>query len=316
MGILSGLGHWLGSSPPDEALRQAVDRAVETVDPLLKTVSGYERKLGPVVSRALAYCEALAADIPGPVAVNPPAFSADPLVHALFAGAGDIGEMLGKSREVRDFFADPGNGGEGEFYALLGMRRREKEVTGRALNGDTVRTGVPQRLLYFADHTLRELGSRHETTRRRLQAAAFDSLARGFAACVAELRQERNEARTAWSLDRAPATAGRAERRQALEERQRLAIASLAPAAVLDDFAAWLAAPQERLYLKPTVVTVDRMGVIRPDPDAAGNFSTLKLPELVGRDRRLWTVLVARISRRDAQEALLRQEQANRYLII
>ncbi len=317
MGILSGLGRWLGPRPPPEpAIRQAIERAVEIVDPILKTVSGYERKLAPAVSHALGYCEQLAADIPGPIEINARAFSADPLVHALFAAPRDIGDMLGKSRELREFLADPAQCEGDDFFALLGMRQREKAVNGIALEGGMLRNDVPQRLLYFADHTLGELGCRHENTRQRLQAVAFDGLARGFAGCVAELRQERHEARAAWNMEQAGAAAGRAERRQVLEERQRQAVASLAPESLLQAFVDWLTSPQERLYLKPTVVTVDRMGVISRQPESGDNFSTLNFPELVGRDRRQWIVLVARISRQDARDALLQQEQANRYLLI
>lgn len=317
MGILSGLGRWLGAAPPpDEALRGAIGRAVETADPLLRTVSGYERKLAPAVTRALDHCAALAAAIPGPIDINPRAFSADPLVHALFAAPGDIGDMLGKSREVREFMADSALCPEDEFFGLLGMRQREKAVSGMVLQGDRLQSDVPQRLLYFADHTLGELAGDHEKARQRLVAAAFDSLARGFAACVADLRQQRQDARTACSLEQASAAANRRERRQMLEERQRQAIASLAPESLLNTFAEWLAAPEAHLYLKPTEVTVDRMGVIASNPPAGGSFSTLSLPELVARDRRHWIVLVARISRQDAADALLRQQQANRYLII
>jgi hypothetical protein len=317
MGILAGLGHLLGSRPPfDEALRPAIERAVQLVDPLLKTVSAYERKLAPAVSDALDHCERLAAEVPGPVDVSSRAFSADPLVHALFAAPGDIGDMLGKSRELREFLVDPAYCDGDDFFALLGMRQREKAVTGMALQGEMLRVDVPQRLLYFADHTLGELGGDVETTRQRLKAAAFDGLAQGFAERVAALRKEREEARTEWSMEQAGAELGRVERRQVLEERQRQATAALNPAAMLNDFVEWLAAAETRLYLKPTVVTVDRMGVISPHPEAGGNFNTLNFPELVGRDRRHWIVMVARISRQDAVDALQRQQQANRYLII
>ncbi len=313
MGFLSGLGNLLGSRPPPEkALREAIERAVDAVDPRLKVVSDYESRLGPAVAHALRHCAAVAASIPGPVEVGARAFAADPMVHALFATPGDISDMLGKSREVREFFADPVNAGRDEFFGLLGMRQRYKAVAGVALNGDVVQHGVPQRLLYFADHTLGELGSGHEVTRRRLQEAAFAGLARGFASCVDELRQEHHEARTAWQMERASV----GERRQELEERQRLAIASLAPEKLLDAFAEWLAASEQRLYLKPTEVTVDRMGVISPSAATGDGYSTLNFPELVARDRRQWIVLVARISRQDAREALERQQQANRYLLI
>jgi hypothetical protein len=316
MGILSGLGRWLGPAPsPDPAMRQTIERAVETVDPLLRSVSGYERKLAPVVGRALDYCGELATAIPGPIEINSRAFGSDPLVHAIFAGPDGIAEMLGKSRELREFLADPGECQADEFFALLGMRQREKTVMGMALHGDVVQSDVPQRLLYFADHTLGELGGDHAVTRQRLRAAAFDGLVRGFAHCVAELRQERQDARTAWSMERASGAVP-GERRQVLEERQRQAVASLAPEHLLQAFMEWLEAPRERLYLKPTMVTVDRMGVISREPQSGGNFNTLNFPELVGRDRRQWIVLVARISREDARDALQRQEQANRYLLI
>jgi hypothetical protein len=315
MGILAGLGRWLGPRPSlDATLREAIDQAIEAVDPRLKGVSDYQRRLAPAARHALAYCETLAAEIPGPVDVGRHAFSADPLVHALFATTDDIADMLGRSRELREFVSGPGYCGQDEFFGLLGMRRREKSVIGVALNGDVVQHGVSRRLLYFADHTLGELGGEHGITRRRLRAAAFGSLAQGFAACVAELRQEQSDARTAWQVERAGS--GQAGRRQVLEERQRQAVASLAPERLLDAYAEWLAAPEGRLYLKPNVVAVDRMGVIADDPPAGGSFSTLSFPELVGRDRRQWIVLVAKIRREDAMEALERREQANRYLLI
>jgi hypothetical protein len=313
MGILSGISQWFGSRPPPDAgLRRAIDRAVEAVDPRLKGVSDYQHRLAPAVEYALRHCAEVAAAIPGPVEIGPRAFATDPLVHALFAAPSDIPDMLGKSREVREFFADPANVGQDEFFGLLGMRQRHKAVAGVALNGDVVQHGVPQRLLYFADHTLGELGAANEETRQRLQAAAFDGLARGFAHCVDELRQEHHEARTAWQMERASI----GERRQVLEERQRKAIASLAPEKLLDAFVEWLAASEQRLYLKPTEVTVDRMGVISPTSVTGDGYSTLNFPELVARDRRQWIVVVARISRQDAQEALERQQQANRYLLI
>lgn len=313
MGILSGISLWFGSRPPpDAALREAIDRAVDAVDPRLKVVPDYRHRLAPAVEHALGHCAGVAAAIPGPVEIGARAFAADPLVHALFAAPGDIAEMLGKSREVREFFADPTNADHDEFFGLLGMRQRHKAVAGVALNGDVVQHGVPQRLLYFADHTLGELGAANDDTRRRLQVAAFDGLARGFAHCVEELRQEHHEARTAWQMERAVV----GERRQELEARQRQAIASLAPENLLDAFADWLAAAGQRLYLKPTEVRVDRMGVIAPDAAAGDGYSTLAFPELVARDRRQWIVLVARIGRQEAREALERQQQASRYLLI
>lgn len=317
MGILSGIGRWLGSRTPlDAVLCRAIERAVEIVDPQLKGVSGYQRKLALAARCALDHCAALAGQIPGPIDVNLRSFATDPLVHAIFAAPDDIGDMLGKSRELREFVADPGQCGAEGLFALLGMRQREKAVTGIAMNGEALQRDVPQRLLYFADHTLGEFGGSHEACRQHLAASAFDGLAKGFAARVTELRQQRDDARTAWSIERACRDEGRGEHRQMLEDRQRQAIASLAPERLLDAFAEWLAQSQMQLCLRPKVVRVDRMGVIAGEHGTEEDFTALSFPELVSRDRRQWVVLIARISREDALEALRRRQEANRYLMI
>lgn len=317
MNVFSRLGHWLGPAPAvDPATRRAVERAVDMAEPLLQTVPKFRQRLAPAVSRALAYCEQLVDAVPGPVEISSRAFGADPLVHALFATPADVGEMLGRSRELSEFMAEPPADGGAALFALLGMRRHEKLETGMALRGDALQGDVPQRILYFSDHTLGALGGDLQTTRERLREAAFDSLAKGFAARVAELRRQRDDARIAWEIERASTDAGRRERLQALEERQRQAIAALTPEGLLDDLAACLAAPEGRLRLKRTAVTVDRMGVIAGNPAQGGSVSTLDLAELVARDRRQWTVFLVRISRPDAEEALARRQQASRYIII
>ena len=335
MGIFSYLTGWWNRQPPlEEAERLAIEHAVAVTDPLLKTVSGYQRKLAGAVRHALAYCDGLVAGIPGPIAINARAFAADPLVHALFATADDIAAMLGRSRAVREFLAEPASAlaGAGDFHALLGMRRCEKNVMGMSMHGEIVRADTPQKQLYFFDHTLRELSPDPDETRRRLRQASFDSLVQGYAAKLAELRGERQQVHNEWDMQRArlprkqgapSATAANhehdRERMEALEQRLRLATETLAPECVLNRLTAWLAAPALHLHLEPTTVSVDRMGVLS---DAAvhdahdSQVSTLSFSELIGRDRRHWIVLIARISREEALRAVERQQEANRYLII
>jgi len=266
--------------------------------------------------------------IPGPIGINARAFAADPLVHALFATADDIAAMLGKSRAVREFLGEPAGAlsGAGEFYALLGMRRREKNVMGMSLHGEIVRADTPQKLLYFCDHTLRELSADLDATRRDLRQAAFDNLVQGFAAQLAEMRSERQQLRDEWDMLRARLKTRNADSQtrdrhslEALEQRLRLATEALAPERVLKSLSGWLAAPELHLHLDPTTASVDRMGVLS---DAASHdthdsqVSTLNFSELIGRDRRHWIVLIVRIAHEEARRAVERQQEANRYLII
>jgi hypothetical protein len=325
MNILSRFSELLfPGNRPDPETSTAIARAVEIVDPRLVSVGGFERKLAPAVHYALGYCEGLVAAIPGPIDINVRAFGADPLVHAFFGAPDDIGRMLGASREVQQFVADPGNLESDEFFGLIGMRRKEKILTGAELYGETLVQGAVRRVLYFADHTLHELSPDVGMTRNRLRSAAFESLAKSFGGHLDALRGQRVDLRYAWAQERAQersagtpdAAAPHARRRQELEEKLRLAAESLEPAHVLDALIAWFVAPESRLHFEETSVAVDRMGVMADPSAEAPGVQTLSFPELVGRDRRRWIVLLAKITRDDALLAQSENERAERYLII
>lgn len=311
MSLISALAGWLSPSAPNTALRQTVERAVEAVDPLLKTVGGYDRKLAPAVEHASGYCTKLVDAIPGPLDVNTHSFASDPMIHALFGAADDIVTMIGASEAVRGFMSTPGYALDRQFFALLGMRRYEKRVSGIALQDGYLRNDVPQKVLYFGDHTLSSVGPDDDAARAGLRVASLDSLVASFAAQVKALRDRRQDLRTAIDVARAR----RADKSE-LEAQLREANEALMPPRLLAAFVDWLGKPEPHLHLIPTSVRVDRMGVI-VDPQLSGaDANTLDFPELAGRDRRRWLVLLARLTREEAQEAIAKREKAHRYIVI
>ncbi len=326
MSLISTMTDWLSPNALTELERAAIEKIVDRVDPKLRVVSGYQRKLAKAVREAIEYCDALVAAIPGPIEVDVKAFGRDPLVHAVFAAPEDIGRMLGTSREMKKFIAAPENRAGDEIYGLIGMRRKEKTVLAPALQGEFVREGVPQRLLYFADHTLRELNLDVDRTREGLRQSACDSLAASFAVHLDALRREKVDVRMAWEQERAFARSAAAQaaaeaephehRRIEIEESLREMSSSLEPAHVLDALAEWLANPAPRLRLVSTSVYVDRLGVLSQPIPGSPDVQMLNFPELVGRDRRHWLVLLARIPRDEAVRAQKEYGDANRYIII
>jgi hypothetical protein len=280
MNVLSRIADWLRPAAPlPDAERTAIERAVDRVDPLLRLLPGYRRRLAPAVRQALAHCETLVAALPGPADVRTRAFGTEPLVHVIFSTPGDIAETLGRSQEVRRYLAAPSHQLAESFYGLLGARRREKKVMGTTLFGDLVQADTPQTLLYFTDHTLRAIGADLDETRRQLLLAGFDSLADSF---VAHRK----------AADGRPAQA----------------------AEVLAELCAWLTAAQDHLRLEPVSVAVDSLGVKAAGPGPG--VHQIDFPELVGQDRRRWTLVLARLNRDEALAAIQRQQQAARYLII
>ena len=330
MNLLSALGEFLlPTAPPEAEVLAAIERLIDLVDPALRRVGGYVRKLEAPVHHALGYCQGLVGGVPGPVDINHRAFAGDPLVHTLFATAADIDLMLGDSPAVRDYLADPASLGANEVYALLSTRRCSKRVLGYALNGEGVRADVPQELLYFTAHALFEPEANLEAIREGLRKAAFDSLGRSFHAHIDALRQERTGLQGDRHLEQAHLTflrgktdeteyAVHTRRIAELDTSLRQAVESLMPEQLLGALVSNLTRPEQLLRLNPLALAVDRAGVVSsPELGVATDAFRLELCELISRDQRRNIILLVRIQR---EEAVASIEAANarrhRFLII
>jgi ribosomal protein S14 len=319
MRSIMGFFDWLKPQPPPDAATQAlIERAVATVDPLIRQVRGYEKKLAPAVRRSIEYCDDIAARIPGPFEISRAAFAADPMVHALFGSADDIGQMLAKSQCVRERFAELAHS-TGQCCALLGMRHREKSGFGVELTGDIVRMDVPQKTLYFSDHTLAEPAPDPAAARQHLREVLYDGLLKGFAAHVAEVRAERDGLHRDEAIANACVRSGNdpeahTRRLGALREQLRATADTLQPAQLLDTLAQSLATPEPYLRLDPVSISVDRTGVITGRGEDGAE--TLRFAELTSRDQRRWVVMLARIEHDEVQRALERFQSARRYIVI
>jgi len=313
---------WLKPSPLAADARAWVERAVTAVEPRLKTVSGYERRLAPAAEHAMAYCTDLAGRIPGPYDVSRSAFASDPLIHALFGSADDIDAMLARSQCVHDHLVGPAAPPAGQCCALLGMRPQEKSILGTSLSGEVLRADEPQRVLYFADHTLAEPSPDLAGARRRLRDAMFDGLLKGFAAHVADVRAERAGLVQAQAIEgvlaRTAAGDDATHTRRLTELHQRLSATAdaLSPPRLLEALADCLAAPEPYLSFNPMTLAVDRSGIIgSTDAEIAGT-DRLDFVELVGRDQRRWVVILAHIDREEARRAVARMEEVRRHIVI
>lgn len=327
MSLFSAIAGMLKPAPPPDAdTRQALARIVELVDPFLGSATDFEHRLAAPIHHALGYCEGLVDALPGPVDISRQAFGQDPLVHALFATADDIGRMLGNSQAVRDFLADPGSYESDHFYALLAARRYQKRQFGLAMEGEVIHTDVPQTVVYFADHTLVEPHCDLDATRSRLRAAAFDSLLKSFHAHIEALRQEKGSLAADVSAERAHITIlrGHSEdtelavstrRLRQLDAHLREVADSLMPDPLEEALAAFLLKPEMSLHLCPVTINVDSLGVVA-EPDSA-DATPISFPELCGRDRRRHLVTLARIDREEARQAVESTlDRQRRFMII
>ena len=160
----------------EEEVLAAVEHVVDEVNPKLRAIGSYRKKLKQAVERALDYCAEVVASIPGPVEVNRTAWSKDPMVRAFFSGIEDMRDVLSSNREVRDFFDGPGASGQQHCYALLNMQRSERTVTGVEGSGDIIKRDVLQTSVSFRDHRVVKPGPSESQLRQELETRAFEVL--------------------------------------------------------------------------------------------------------------------------------------------
>jgi hypothetical protein len=139
--------------PVEALIPELIDMVVEEVDPRLKTLPGFARKVEPPIRRTIAYLRELALRLPQePLELTAAAWSGTPQLNAIFAAAEDIDTVVNRSDDLRKYFA--ANAGARDAYAWLGVERRERNVLGVEISGETVRRDVPQVTVSFAEPRL------------------------------------------------------------------------------------------------------------------------------------------------------------------
>ncbi|MDD3529598.1 MAG: hypothetical protein PHS77_06945 [Gallionellaceae bacterium] len=290
-------GKWLGAGQGAAApeLLAAIERAVDLVEPRLKEVGGYPERYRGAVARALEHAAVLADQVPGLVHVSREAYASDPLVHALFASPDDIHAALCVSQAMRDYRRDHPEAGE--VYALICMQRGSKSLLGMEVDGDRLRHDVPQQAVFFAEHTVVDPGRTEAEARAHMARGFFDSLAAHVRLRVEARRQEKmalEQVRDEWLARlRGAGSDRRAEYQAGLEQtlaRLGEVAASLDLRRYGDDFDAVMLVPERHVYLERTALALDGMGLLR-EP-CTGDCRRVEFCDLVGRDRRRWTVAV------------------------
>ena len=320
-----------------QLVAEAIEAVVDAVEPRIRHRTRYQQKLDGCVRRTIAHLRELARVPLEPVRLARAAWGSDPRVNAFFATADDVVECLGRSRELRAFFADPVNRGVEEAFGLLGMKLVEKTVFAPQLQGDAVRHDVAQVTVSFADHRLiapaaTPAATRVEVGRRIIQRLAQEALTRVVAVDLQAVELQERKAYLGARLRMLrlaqdgmeglvgdlKTVAGEIERTEAeLAQTVEGYIEAKASLATLDGYIGHIESvlgnPERHVTLRRTALTVDRMG-FKVEDAAAGPVNALDLTELaIGAELKAVIAIVC-CPRSELPPEVSRLAQGERYL--
>ena len=275
-------------------LLPAIERAVSGVEPLLKQTHKYPEAYRKPVMAALEYAHSLAHSVPGPVTINLESYAMDAYVHAIFPSMDFVSDAFRTSQAMQDYLRE--HPSTDEAYALMGMRRWEKTMMGMELSGQVIQRDVPQHVVYFTSHTIENPAPSEKEVRDQIAWSFFDSLVGKVAKQVALRKQEKQSQLQELDLLKTRLHTANAETRPALEKELSRMLSSIQVTThsldlhnYLDDFKAVLLNPEQHLRLNQCPMILDSMG-IRRDSDGAAQGEPILFNDLIGFDRRDWTV--------------------------
>jgi hypothetical protein len=300
MGLINKIGAMFRPSPAaaDTTLSHALALVNKSIDPKLMSLPGAQEKLLPAIEFALDYYRRVVDQIPGPVPMTVGRYYDDEVLATLFPTADDMAQGLGRSIAVRDslnWFIDHGHEG---VHGLMGVRLRPHVSDGRT---------------NFVDHTFRSLGTDEQDARECICAAAFTSLVKAYTDRMKDKQREwgllHTEGRLQQELrNRGGSNGSPAATDDSFDSQIASAVQDSSSERVLDVLINWLHAPEQRFRIE----TGEGHPLIGP---VNGN-GQLQMPTLAGADRRKWLVCLVSFSVQEALDAIKRETQSHRYILI
>jgi hypothetical protein len=318
----------------EKEVNQAVERVVDQVNPHLRAVGSYRKKLFPVVEHVQKYLRSLAIQVPGPVLINRQTWSSDPFVNALFGSIDRMRRIL-SGPEVRSYLKRHPLGGD--CFAIIAAHPDVKHQLGIELVGETLQRDVRQTAVSFRDHEVAVVSETEEKVRQELARGVLELLVSIAAQDILEqesriaeieerLRIVRLKLKVAeislhgagLLLDDNPdhgkerdTLAARVDELEKDLERERRGMTTLDD--YLNRLVGLMAHPETHLGLERVKVHLDRMNILRQDGGEGGGT---EIEFVRGRrgNKLARVISIIRFPRSEVLEETDRLQEAARYL--
>lgn len=161
---------------PDWLIDKAIERAIDGLDPRIRIIGNYKKRLRESIVHAIDHVVHLVDGLEPAIEASRSQYTANPYLSTFFPSANELQQFFSNDRGLRTYL-DSLNGHMPEYVTgLLMMERTESRVLGIEINGDILRRDVPQDTVSFHRRRLIETYGEEEETRRFLKRRGFDHL--------------------------------------------------------------------------------------------------------------------------------------------
>lgn len=176
---------------PETLIEQAIERVVDGIDPRLRLMSGYRKRLREPVTVALDQVMHVVDALPPPVSAAASDFAAHEQLAALFVSAEHMRELIGNDVQL-DAYRNSLIDTDVAACMLLLMEHNEKNILGVELNGAILRNDVAQVSVSFSAHRVVEAAADETELRKQLKRRAFDHLIQLALHRIGEINDEKD----------------------------------------------------------------------------------------------------------------------------
>ena len=178
---------------PEWLVEKAMERAVDAIDPRIRALGGYRKKLLPSVIHAIEHVVKMVDDLPPPIEGEREHFRKNPVLAAFFVSANEMQNFFSNQRVLLDYLDNLSEPKPKQVVGLLMMDRIEKRVFGIDMVGEIMNRDVPQTTVSFEGHRLLDPNGQLAETLRFLKRRAFDYLIQLALQNVLSIRKDRDE---------------------------------------------------------------------------------------------------------------------------
>jgi hypothetical protein len=152
MDYMRSKSHYKASFWRRSEISEAVETVVDVVDPKIRVLSRYNKRLRGAVETTWAYLDTLTEYLPQAMHISRKSFGVDPSVRVLFENVDSMLRLVNESEKLTDFFAIQPNADTA--YVFLSMEKNERNFLGIEMSGEMLKREVMQTAVTFSDHHL------------------------------------------------------------------------------------------------------------------------------------------------------------------